>query len=140
MWSRPASSVPKGWLRLGGSSRFITSRSSGLWGATTGASSATSVQAPITMAPVISAVLRRPRARRTGPRSATGAAAVGVARGTRSPAGAATGAPGPARREPTRSADPDPRVQDAIEEVDDQVHHDVDHRPQHGDAEDRRVV
>src|SRR5437870_2217334 len=106
--SRPASSVPKRWLPVGGCSRFITSRSSGLCGATSGPKAATSAHAPTMTAPIHSAVLLRALSRwprRTAPRVPE------ITRGGASPA---------------TVSDPDPGVQHAVEQVHDEVHHDVE--------------
>src|SRR5437588_7260994 len=120
--SRPASSVPKRWLAVGGCSRFITSRSSGLCGATSGPKAATSAHAPTMAAPVQSAVLLRALNRwpgRTGPRARE------ITRDGASPA---------------TVSDPDPGVEHAVEQVHDEVHHNVDDPGEQRHAEDGRIV
>src|SRR5262245_34293047 len=101
----------------------MTSRSSGLWGASHGANAATRAQTPTMIVPTISAVFRRTRPRADSSGSArTLGRAIGWA------------------VDMSGSAHPDARIEHAVEEIDDQVHHDVNHGRQHRHAEDARVV
>src|SRR5262245_33968413 len=120
--SRPTLSVPSQCSASGRVSAWPRSCRRGSWGETTGASAATANASSVTPRP--SGASRAPAARRSTAQR-------------RSAAGRA-GAEGASADTP--SAIPDPRIDPAIQEVNEQVGQDEAHRDQQHDALDQRVV
>src|SRR4030095_6343538 len=113
--SRPKSSVPSGWLRLGACRRSADFILTGSWGASTGASSAVATSTKISRAP------RAPR---------------GLVRMTRTAL-----ATNPARDDMVRLlSEPDAWVEEAVDHVDHEVQHDDAGGQEQVDALDDRVV
>src|SRR6266850_6657598 len=133
--SRPSWSVPRRWSQLGRAKVWVWSLAIGLWGASTSAKRAVTSSMATIATPTSAVVLRRSRRKPcTRGDSERSAGAPHATRGTvvtsaslRLPPRMGCMVMGP-------SGVPDPRIQERVAQVHEEVHHDESERRQQGEA------